>query len=397
MAGGKGRNLLRINALGEKLSCREVKISVPAFFVVSPEVNLYNNSALIENLAKSLGTELFAVRSSYEQEGVGEHTFDGVFQSNLRVPLNSVITAIQEVRNSAITVKSLKYAQARGIELKDRMPAIVQTMVTKPECAGVVYSKFPCPHDVAKVISIKEGKEYIDVLRRNPIEGITFIDTANMLVTSGLYKFSMAVWWLVQKVAELEKVFGYHIKSEFAYKTIYEFWNIGDVSLLQATRLTKITESERFKLPQLYDKGLLGVTEIVNMPGDIMAPAFVMHGNMQRSIVGCEEIYALELFDNEHQNGYILVTPCLKFELMDIDYITPNKKAVIGYEDAFYNDHDFEIARIKELLYLGFGSERAIDSCNVRGGGGQKPLIETGDTLRVVSDGIRGFVYKIVK
>jgi hypothetical protein len=409
LVGGKGKSLLRMKAYKD-LEGYNIHISVPQFFIVSPEVNLAKNQRAIKEAAKSLGTELFAVRSSYLDEDTSEHNFDGIFESKLKVPLEMVTRAIHEVRKSAITEKSKRYASENKIDLKDEMPVVVQAMVNNPEVTGVIYSKFPCPNNIAKMVTRSgDGREYVDAFTRDERKGHTLVNDTFVLLNSGRFDFiygSNGITQVVQKVIDLEKVFGYPIISEFAYNYSYKSDEKPNAFLLQGRRINGLTEAEKFNMPQLLEKGFLGKTESVNGVGDVTGQAFVCHKNENLTFSAAEDITTeeylrLEKFDAEHKEGYILVAPYLKFYVTDLDEVTPNKKAVVAYSDLGWH-HDYEIARAKGILYLGFDIHDALNEGRIEGSRFlrydlDEPLIRDGDTLRVVGDGLQGFVYNLSK
>jgi len=396
LVGGKGRSLLRVKALGD-LSDFAVKISVPQFAIVSPEVNLNDNFTNITSAARSFGVDSFAVRSSYKQEDVGEHTFDGIFDTKLGVPSEKVVQAVGEVRKSAITEKSKKYALEKGIELEDNMPVIIQAMVVDPQVSGVIYSKFPCPNDVVKVITFGwDGSEDIDVWARK----LGDYNNINLNPVVNSERFSKTDWGIKQfigKIINIEQAFGYPIISEFAYNFEVSKDQIDEAFILQARKLTRLADSEKFKIPALQEEGLVGKSKHLSGVGDVTGETFVLE--RREGIILWEDVLKLKDFDETHKNGYVLVTPYLQFYNDDnIDSSSPNKKAVVAYSDLGRH-HDFELARTSGILYLGFGLQTRINvntliNCTEYD---EKPLIKTGDKIRVVSDGISGFVYNLSK
>ncbi len=405
VVGGKAKGLLGLKAVERELDsyCYRIDLSIPPFFVVSPDVSLTENYAVIKRIAAVMGTDQLAVRSSYVLEDAGQHSFDGVFDTKLNVPLRLLPRAIREVRMTAITDASQRYAAQYGIELDGRMSVIVQVMAPKTEYTGVIYSKFPSPYDIAKMIRrTQEGAEHIDVFRRETFNGNVSI-YGSPLVSSEVGDARM-VDDIVSAVLRAENAFGYPIISEFAYEPgstryVLDHQNPGKVFLLQARRLTNLDDATRFRVPELHNEGLLGQTRAVNGVGDVTGTAHVVF-RPRRSGGDFKRItdYALgkaKRFDREHPEGYILVTPYIQFYWdRGLDEVTPNKTAVVAYSELGRH-HDFDLAREKGLLYLGFGHEESFSELQIKGMLSEKPIIVTGDRLRVVSDGVQGFVYKV--
>ncbi len=419
--GGKAKGLLGLKAVENKLTSYKLDVSVPAFFVVAPEVSLAENFKALRRIVESMGVRSFAVRSSYVLEDVGEHTFDGIFDTKLNVPKDQVIRAIKEVRQSTITARSLQYSSERGITLENRMSVIIQPMVLDPDYTGVVYSKFPSPYDVAKIIKrSREGEEAIDVYRRRQAEDHVWL--GDPLITS--YKKPTSAFGregprilkdqtegITKVVVQAEGLFGYPIISEFAY-TLPESRSFsipygdprahGHLSLLQARRLANFEEAERFQIPELLNEGLLGQTRSVSGVGDVTAPAVVIYRAPKRENRDFVEytrsqIARIRKFDREHPDGYILVCPYVQFYFdHQLDSATRNKKGAVAYSDMG-RDHDFDLARNKGFLYLGFGNEDAFSGTDIdrKNSGAKKQIIVTGDQIRIVSDGVQGFVYNL--
>lgn len=355
-----------------------------------------------------MGTDRLAVRSSYSMEDVGEHTFDGIFDTRLDVPLVRLFEEIRAIRESTITEASIRYASERGITLEDRMSVIVQTMVQNPDFTGVIYTKFPSTYDVAKITRRSpNGGEYTDVFRRHYGQSRAYIDENQPLLSSSL-KDVTYVGPIVNSIVRYELEFGHPILCEFAYnRPLIGWWALSDAPeargkafLLQARRLTE-EDSSKSTVQKLSVKGLLGQTRAVNGVGDIQGIALVVYeppmnpGKFEP--ISETELTKAKKFDKEHPEGYILVTPYMEFYGDDeLDGITSNKIAVVSYS-YIGRHHDFDLARSKGLLYLGFGSTNESFTPNdIKGNRyDERRIIITGDILRVVSDGVEGFIYNL--
>ncbi len=105
------------------------------------------------------------------------------------------------------------------------------------------------------------------------------------------------------------------------------------------------------------------------------------------------DIDGLEEFDKNHPEGYVLVTPYLQFYCTHLDNWTPNKRAVVAYTDLGEH-HDMEVSRKKGILYLNAKDSLSQPFYRGREHKHRYP-IETGERLRVVSDGEKGFIFNL--
>ena len=78
---------------------------------------------------------------------------------------------------------------------------------------------------------------------------------------------------------------------------------------------------------------------------------------------------------------------------MNLDDLSYNKKAVIAYTDLGQH-HDMEISRKKGILYFNIdeslGFKFAKNETDKK-----RHVIETGDLVRIVSNGEQGFVFNL--
>src|SRR3989344_8923197 len=174
LVGGKARGLFILKSLesrlneGFKSSHLEVEICVPPFFVVPADFRLTEGYSQIKNEARKVGS-LYAIRSSSTLEDNGDNSFDGIFETSLNIGLDDLVRTIHRVRKSATSKRAEKYAEEIGVELATSMPVIVQQMVTEQTQKGVVYSRFPCPRDLLKIIRdecYENGERHINALLR---------------------------------------------------------------------------------------------------------------------------------------------------------------------------------------------------------------------------------------
>lgn len=422
LVGGKAKGLLKLKPVAEEL--REdyfgsnARVSVPPFFVVPVGVGLVNQYNAIVEQARKLGGEKFAIRSSSTLEDTGEHSFDGIFSTERDLTLDQVVRSIARVRKSATSQKAKDYVNEKGVELTGSLPVIVQVDVQNSDFTGVAYSKFPSQYSIVKVVrdclrGEFKGERFIEAFERKMEKDYDYISHRPMIFSKeGGYNGQREAARIAGIALKTDHSFGYPIILEFAYriedpKEVYhekDGWvsvrhnpdgkDIQVISLLQGRRLTNIDDATKFQFPQIQEDGLVAMTYDVNGVGDISGKAFVVRAREKSSLM----TRGLKEFDRDSQNeGYILVTPHLEFWGQEIDSMTPNKKAVVAYS-GLGQHHDMELARKRGILYLNCDD---VLSTSFNTAGQRKNLreepIKTGDTIRLVSDGVRGFVYNLPK
>lgn len=362
---------------------------VPPFFVVPPSFDVVKDRNEILEVARSFGANSYAVRSSSTLEDGGEHSFDGIFDTHLRVPLDEIARKVLEVRRSATAEKARRYSAEVGVELVEQMPVVVQAMVEDAISTGVVYSKFPAARDVAKVVREREGERYIDIFSRIGEEG-KFLFAEPLVQARDSRQRHRDASKLVDMALKVELMAGHPVIIEFAVEDLDK----RRYNLLQARRLTKLMGDERTEALQINDRGFVCSTYDLSGMGEFTGTAFVLHDPDARTLVEkISNTSGLELFDRDHPEGYVLVTPCLEFFNTSLDAITQNARAVVAYE-FHAKHHDLELARKREIVYLNASSTISRYYHGPEDNGRVHP-IRTGETVRVVSDGEQGFVYNL--
>lgn len=395
LVGGKGRGLLTLKSLEKELNDNAFisyrsDVRVPRFFVVPPELGLAEGYKAILKAAERLGGS-YAVRSSSPLEDTGEHSFDGIFLTELDVPREMLVKAIHEVRESSTSQKARKYAAENGIELTGRMPVIVQSMVREKDETGVVYSRFPCPKDILKIVRDDQyACRYINAfLRGTRDDGTHYLDITGPFIVSRDWNFD--TWKTIECIGftalTVEDAIGHPVIMEFAYYSPGGEHEKVKIYPLQARKLTGLSEAIKFQMPELQEAGLIGNTYDLNGTGDFTGDAYVSILYKDNYI-----FHGLEEFDRQHPDGYVFVTPYIQFDKESLDERTPNKKAVVAYRDLG-RYHDMEISRKKGILYLN-ANDSLSDAFSRFRESGRLP-INTGEKVRVVSDGERGFIYNL--
>jgi len=394
LVGGKANGLLKLKALEPKIleECwdYDCQTQVPPFFVIPHNITLAKFRAEILNRAREIG-ESYAVRSSSPLEDVGENSFDGIFDTKLNVSLDNLLESIHFVRKSALSEKAQAYSRDVCVALTEKMPIIVQKMISEKDFTGVVYSKFPCPSDITKVIrdSTHYKERYIDCFPRKKREDGLMDIFGNPIVIAKDYTNSgeNRQESLAKLAVNLENELGYPIILEFA---TYCSENKFIINLLQARKLTKLSTKISFEMPELQEKGLIASTYDLNGAGDFSGESYVI---TKYDGINGVEAPDIEKFDAEHSGGYVLVTPYLQFYETHLDRFTPNKMAVVAYTDLGKH-HNMEISRKKNILYLNVQHSLGLqfyETANY----GTRPPIETGERVRVVSNGERGIVFNL--
>ncbi len=400
LVGGKGDGLLKLKAIESSLEEMSffALTSIPSFYIIPPNISLASNKDEILDAAKRLGTS-FAVRSSSTLEDNGEHSFDGIFRTDLNVSLESLLDSIQGVRESALSDKARDYAEETKTRLVEGMPVVVQEM-SPYKTTAVIYSKFPCPNDIVRGTLYDENSYFSNfVFMRELDEGIITANTFHPILSNTNDHLDSIEGLLANIAIMIENKFQHPIILESSYErnenfSEYPRWK---THILQARHLTGISDSEKSQIPELQKNGVIASTSMLNGSGDFQGDCCVAYTNYRGDGSRFLNTDEIESFDASHPQGYVLVTPHIEFYSSSIDEITKNKRAVVAYKDLGVH-HDFEIARKKGILYLNckdslqmgfFEFQDNLPECR------PEPPIKTGDRLRVTSDGITGWVYKI--
>ncbi len=138
---------------------------------------------------------------------------------------------------------------------------------------------------------------------------------------------------------------------------------------------------------------MLSTTE-VNGTGDFTGQALLAIYSNTNNYSRITNELAIKSYDQRHPEGYVLVTPFIQFWNSSIDEITKNKRAVVAYT-PIGRHHDMEISRKRGILYVNsWDSHFGHKFYDAEQGYAEYP-IKTGDKVRVVSDGIKGSVFRL--
>jgi len=134
--GGKAWNLFEI---------RKLNVSVPKFFVISSDAHLSEDfwEELMNYVTKHFPkTKWFSVRSSVSAEDGAEHSFAGMFHTELFVSQNDLYSSIKRVKESAHSARIEEYLNQKEISEELKVAVIIQEMIHS-ESSGVGFSKNP--------------------------------------------------------------------------------------------------------------------------------------------------------------------------------------------------------------------------------------------------------------
>jgi hypothetical protein len=380
VVGGKAQNLLTLTDLSEKMG-----FEVPAFRVIP--IGVKYDDAQLHELFESLSKPL-AIRSSSPYEDSEGLSFAGRFESFLGVnDFPSFRRAVEDVQASARGSKASDYAQQHGVDLDERMAVIVQEMVD-PLYSGVCYSTASLD-DPRAIVEFVHGLS--DELMSGDQQGsiASFDQDFRLTMEHGS---KMPNLEQVARVArDLEVVFGQRLDVEFAVS------HDGRIFIVQARPATD-PEWEHVDVPEIDISEAILNADIVRGAGTFSGAVFVFRSptemqryaasqNRQPMVEVHEQWLKLREFNRSHPEGFCLVADNLEaHELLMQDGGLSNLRALVTVDYASRFSHPAKVVSETGAFYLG-----------VVGRSDLLEVIETGDTLTVASDQLRGVVYDLVK
>lgn len=381
LVGGKGYNLLRLVELSEG---RDFK--VPEFHII-PVGAQYTETQLIE-LFESLHKPL-AVRSSSPHEDSEGFSFAGRFRSLLGIKnFYSFQEAIHQVLESASDDRVRDYARQHALSIDDRMAVIVQEMVD-PLYSGVCYS-------TSDKNNPKTIIEFVGGLSRRLMSGdeqgnIASFDQDFHLTMEHGYKLGCDLERIARVAKDLEGIFGQRLDVEFAVSEDRQIY------IVQARPITDPTWPD-IQIPEIGDSKIFLKADIVRGSGSFTGPVFVLRSfkemqgyaetqNKQPLLEMQEQWRKLVDFNGNNSNGYCLIADNLEaHEIIMKNGGLSNLRALITVSFASRFSHPAKVISETGAFYLGvFGRKDLLN------------LVNTGDTITVVSDQSRGLVYDLVK
>lgn len=274
--GGKAKNLKKLEAIG----CNIPKWGViPADVILDQFPSNFNldaeamNSISLKVPLDLLGeissffsideaNKRFAVRSSVIDEDGENHSFAGLFETELNVPVSRLEEAIIKVWKSTLSKRVLEYRKEKQLELSASIGVIVQEMIN-PDISGVAFGIDP--------ISRKKGKRVISSvygLGEGIVSGALNADTffvedsiIEKQIVSKTFKFSQKTDAGIEiievedrlkdraslsdeKILELSKLLG-TLEKELGGPQDIEFSYCGDELFLLQTRPVTFKEKEQ--------------------------------------------------------------------------------------------------------------------------------------------------------
>lgn len=386
--GGKAAGLFRLKCI-ERLLVDGFKrhflgVSVPSFFVVPDDYDL-NSRKTIDALitsAASLGVKSYAVRSSSPLEDGSLHSWDGIFNTELNVPLGGLIDSIKRVKTSAKTDAVEQYAKDFGLCTDGRMPVIIQPFIELGRLGekGVIYSTTPATVTATKIRTWDMfGEEKICILKKSAVVKSYILFEEGGIESDDAVEYSALA-------DTIEKEFGHPVRIEFIRSNLGRSDTVC-LYLLQARAIIGLDRTATIDDINLEGLEFIGGSGKVNGIGDFTLPVVNVADIKNCENISNEDIISL---DQRYSNGYVLVCSYLEFWGSNIECITPNKKAVITCFPTMGGEkHNWDIARQKGLLYMSLdnlGSRLYRNTAELR----------TGDMVRFRSDGIKGMLYKLI-
>lgn len=188
---------------------------------------------------KKLGQGPFAVRSSSQFEDSSKHSFAGVFESKLDVPLEKIPEAMAAVWLSCHALRAQRYLFEARAPL--RMAIVVQPMIAA-KYAGVAFSRHPHPsslfenQDMVIEFAPASGEEVVQgKITPLRLSG----NTSDLSVQTGLPWLTS----LLKTLLELKQLLRHEIDIEFVIDASDTFWLVQQrpVSRLDASKTLDLT------------------------------------------------------------------------------------------------------------------------------------------------------------
>jgi len=380
VVGGKAFNLYRLAELSQGRD-----FEVPDFRVIT--VGAHIGQSQLEELFESLPKPL-AVRSSSPWEDSEGLSFAGRFTSVLGVvDFPSLQRAVQEVLASATDSRVSDYARQHGVTVDNRMAVIVQEMVD-PLYSGVCYSTVD-PRKPRLIAEFTGGLS--DELMSGDKQGSLASFDPDFHLTMEFGNELPGLERVARVAKDLESVFGERLDIEFAVA------KDGRVFILQARQITDPVWSE-VQIPEIEESQVFLQADIVTGSGSFTGEVFVFRSptelqryaqahNRRPMAETHEQWRKLREFNRSHSDGYCLIADNLEaHEIILKDEGLSNLRALVTVDYASRFSHPAKAISETGAFYLG-----------VLGKKGVLDLIDTGDTLTVASDQLRGVAYGLTK
>lgn len=141
VAGGKGHHLFQLQLTG---------CNVPDFLVIPVETirkNFTDDQPADPELMRRIRSrfaegEMLAVRSSCVQEDGADHSFAGLFETHLFVPVSQLEEHIRAIAQSVFADRVTEYRKNKGIEAQAEIAVVVQKMI-EADVSGVAFGWHP--------------------------------------------------------------------------------------------------------------------------------------------------------------------------------------------------------------------------------------------------------------
>lgn len=270
--GGKGVSLYHLLLHG---------IPVPDFYVIISNNDyelVWDAKYHAQLLHEYHQCKRFAIRSSAPVEDSEIASFAGMNETILNVKPEEIKYAVPKV--AKVPERAREYAKARGIELPERIPIIVQCMVDA-RYAGVAFTKDPVSGRDVYVIEVVRGLgEQLVSGRKRPTRYVISKDgqILEKQVVDGELS-NEALEQLIQHLRKIEQIFGKPMDVEWAVDNNDFVW------ILQARPITTLKTETKTEKKISYGKVILkgipaspgiaiGITKIILDPHSLEVKEF---------------------------------------------------------------------------------------------------------------------------
>tara|TARA_Y100000310_G_scaffold818_1_gene1155 strand:- start:3027 stop:4403 length:1377 start_codon:yes stop_codon:yes gene_type:complete len=427
--GGKGLYLLRLQSHAKTSGLYQV----PKFFIIPTSVDKVSDEII--NAYEQL-TKPVAVRSSSPLEDGINASFAGLFDSFLNISTPEAFQeAYQNVLNSANSGFVQRYAQRMGVDFDPRMAVIVQEQIVNPWLKGTIQlddendwdASFRCE------FTDREGKpdnydlkfEWMEDFgnpTHQPRANPEFISEGDYWVLAHTARTARKDLGL-EGVVQVEACFSPDKPISFVQirtlPTVRSYAAELDMDVPGGTPYVESTVCNdvagELALPAYVTTSQSGLKRILietgqadmlmmGSSGDERAEAFYEHSKLadNRDFQRFKDLMPLERFEGLEQvlpryneawhkgnalfDDYILVCDKLDETISEMADATSNKRAIITCLESKKTSHAMTVARDLGIMCMGVDGDlyEMNDFFN---------QVETGDVLRMKSDGKRAVAY----
>jgi len=419
LLGGKGSGLVW---LAEN---KDLGFEVPEFMIIDISYQDEHQTKLEERcseLAEHFQGKKVAVRSSaVVSEDSDKHSGAGIYDTFFldagELDRRSLFDTVRRVYASVDSDRAIQYREQAGLE-NERMAVIVQEFVKGMN--GVTMSRLPARSGIIPISFSRETGAAVGGQSKFPIHTMYLTEGNNGLdsifESEGFPKelrtpMRTELGQLVQKIRER---YGREFEAEFAFSLDLDGKLTDDntIYMLQIRPLTNITN----KTITFPDKESIFTAEICMSVGEYIGPWITTDKVRAGWNEPAHYAYVASSLERTMPNALGSGPGDLfgKQDNLDYDQLTPNKKAIILTGQATPGMHALTIANEKGLIclaaqcgqeesdeeferehgYSRFMAASMMGSSMINRPRFDVPLDQVGRYIHVVSDGLRGHVYR---